>query len=90
MSSSVGKKPLNETSPPLKTPQYKNINAMLINFFYLYDLSDLEKKWHHLIPAKREAKTYLRLQRTNKVCIGEFNRRPQYFTCLFVLSSKVL
>jgi hypothetical protein len=63
MSSYSGKKPMKEMSPPLKTPQNKNINAMLINYFYPYDLSDLEKKWHHWIPAKRAAKTYLRLQR---------------------------
>ena len=63
MSSSAGKKPIKEISPPLETPQNKNINATLIKSFYLYDLSDLEKKWHQWTPAKREAKAYLRLQR---------------------------
>jgi hypothetical protein len=44
MSSYSGKKPMKEMSPPLKTPQNKNINAMLINSFYPHDLSDFEKK----------------------------------------------
>ena len=55
MSSSAGKKPIKEISPALKTPRNKSINVMLINSFYPHDLSDLEKKCRHWMPAKKSS-----------------------------------